>query len=151
VPRALFAFARDGFLPRALGAVHPRFRTPHLAIVAQSAIVCALAASGTFEKLAILANLSTLLLYGACCVAAWQLRRRGVRTADGIPFRVPGATVVPWLALLVIAFMLTSIQPGEWLVVAGVLVIAAIVFVVARRGRAATLTRSELEREAASG
>src|SRR5688572_16782891 len=47
IPRALFAFARDGFLPARLASVHPRFHTPHLAIAVQSAIVCALAVSGT--------------------------------------------------------------------------------------------------------
>ena len=139
VPRALYAFARDGFLPRALATIHPRFHTPHLAIVAQSAVVCVLAASGTFEKLAILANISTLLLYGACCVAAWQLRRRGVRTEGATPFRVPAASVVPWLALLVIGFMLTSIRAGEWLVVLVVLALAGVVFVATRTGRVRAL------------
>jgi amino acid transporter len=52
VPRALFAFARDGLLPRALAAVHPRHRTPHVAIWVQTAVVWLLAASGTFEVLA---------------------------------------------------------------------------------------------------
>src|SRR5438270_760467 len=32
VPRMLYAFARDGFLPRALASIHPRFHTPFLAI-----------------------------------------------------------------------------------------------------------------------
>ena len=135
VPRALYAFARDGFLPRGLAAIHPRFRTPWIAIVVQTVIVCALAASGQFEPLAIIANIATLLLYGACCVAAWTLRRRGVQQSGGVPFRVPGATVVPWLALLVIGFMLTSIEAREWLVVAIVLAIGAGVFALSRGRR----------------
>ena len=56
VPRLLFAFARDGFAPSALAAVHPSFHTPHVAIVAQAALVAALAISGTFERLALLGN-----------------------------------------------------------------------------------------------
>src|SRR6185295_6084789 len=60
VPRALFAFGRDGFLPASLAAVHPRFRTPYIAIVVQTVIIFLLAASGTFEKLAILSNISVL-------------------------------------------------------------------------------------------
>src|SRR5262249_59681913 len=74
VPRALFAFARDGFLPAALAAVHPRFHTPHVAIAVQSALACLLALTSTFEQLAILATATTLCLYGACCLAAWRLR-----------------------------------------------------------------------------
>ncbi len=136
VPRALFAFARDGFLPRGLAAVHPRWRTPHVAIAVQTVVVCGLAISGTFEQLAILANLSTLLLYGACALAAWQLRRRGVR-GDGVPFRVPAAGVVPFLACAVIVWMLGSVTLREWAVTLGVLAAAAIVFFLTRGHRAA--------------
>lgn len=128
VPRALFALGRDGFLPRGVAAVHPRWHTPYVAIAVQGVIVCALAVSSGFEKLAILANLSTLLLYAACCLAAWELRRRDVR-AGGIPFRVPAAGVVPFVAVAVIGYMLLSITRQEWAVVAGVLAAAALVYV----------------------
>jgi amino acid transporter len=135
VPRALFAFARDGFLPRALASVHAEHRTPHVAIIVQGAIAWLLAVSGTFEKLAILANVSTLVLYGACCAAAWQLRRKDVR-AGGIPFRVPLAGVVPALAILVILALLTSVTAQEWAVVAGVELAGALLYF-ATRGRRA--------------
>jgi amino acid transporter len=127
VPRALFALARDGFLPRQVAAVHRRWHTPYVAIAVQGVIVCALAVSSGFEKLAILANASTLLLYAGCCLASWQLRRKDVR-AGGIPFRVPGATVAAVGALAVIAWMLTSITAKEWAVVAGVLAAAALLY-----------------------
>ncbi|HEY4132335.1 MAG TPA: amino acid permease, partial [Gemmatimonadaceae bacterium] len=52
VPRMLFAFGRDGFLPAQLAAVHPRFKTPHIAIAVQAVVVIALATSGSFEWLA---------------------------------------------------------------------------------------------------
>jgi amino acid transporter len=136
VPRALYAFGRDGFLPRALGAVHPVHRTPHVAIVVQGVLAWLLAASGTFERLAILANVSTLVLYAACCAAAWELRRRDVR-AGGVPFRVPLAGVVPALAILVIAALLTSVTMKEWAVIAAVEVAAALLFVATRGRRAA--------------
>jgi amino acid transporter len=136
VPRALFALARDGFLPRPLAAVHPTFRTPHVAIAVQAVVVLALAVSSGFEKLAILANLSTVLLYAGCALAAWQLRRRGVQ-AGGTPFRLPGGGVVPFLALAVIGFLLTSITLDEWLVVLGVLAGAAVLYALTRGGRRA--------------
>ena len=80
----------------------------------QCAIVLVLAITSTFERLAILANLSILVLYAHCCVATWQLRRRDVR-AGGTPFRVPAPALVIVLACLVIGWMLTSVTPGEWL------------------------------------
>jgi APA family basic amino acid/polyamine antiporter len=135
VPRALFALARDGFLPRRLAAVHPTWRTPHVAIAAQSAIAFVLSVTSAFEPLAILANVATLLLYAACCLAAWELRRRDVR-AGGIPFRVPGGAVAPVAALAVIAWLLTSIRLAEWTIVAAVLLVAAVVYAATRGHRA---------------
>jgi len=139
VPRMLFAFGRDGFLPSALARVHPTRRTPHVAIAAQTAIVAALALFGRFEVLAVAANVTVLLVYAACCLAAAELRRRDVRSG-GIPFAVPGGRVVPWLALAVIAWLLWGLRPEEWLA-AGLVVLAAIVVYVAtsasRRARVA--------------
>src|SRR6187402_1865703 len=60
VPRLVFALARDGYLPRALADVHPTHRTPQAAIVVQTLLTIALAISGTFERLAILANVAAL-------------------------------------------------------------------------------------------
>lgn len=126
-PRTLFAFARDGFLPKALARLHPAHRSPAVAILLQCAIVLALAITSTFERLAILANLSTLVLYGTCCLATWQLRRRDVR-AGGTPFRVPAPAVVIVLACLVIGWMLTSVTLAEWTAFAIGLGVAAAVF-----------------------
>src|SRR5262249_18684585 len=98
-PRALYAFARDGYLPRPGAAVHPRFLTPHVAIALQSGLVCLLAISNGFETLAILANLATLILYGTCCLAAWELRRRGIGTDGSGSARGAGAWgAIPWAA-----------------------------------------------------
>ena len=58
-PRMLFAFARDGFFPPQLARVHAVYRTPAAAILLQCALVLVLAITSTFERLAILANLST--------------------------------------------------------------------------------------------
>lgn len=135
VPRALFALGRDGFLPGALAAVHPRWRTPHVAIAAQSVLVWVLAVTAGFERLAILANLATLLVYAACALAAWQLRRRDVR-AGGIPFHVPGGGVVPVLALAVIAWLLWSATWEEWAVVGIVIAVSLAIFFATARSRA---------------
>jgi amino acid transporter len=132
-PRTLFAFARDGFLPAALARAHPVYRSPVAAILAQCAIVLVLAITSTFERLAILANISTLVLYGTCCVATWQLRRRDVR-AGGLPFAVPAPRLVIVLACAVIGWMLTSVTAAEWVAFGIALTVAAAIFLFRRRG-----------------
>jgi amino acid transporter len=134
-PRALFAFAEDGLLPRRLAAVHPRFRSPYVAIVTQSTLVCVLAISSTFEQLAVIANLTALLLYLGCVAAAWELRRRNVRGGDGEPLRLPFGPLVHLLTVGVIIFLLTSIKRNEWAMVGGVLLTATLLFVVTRAQR----------------
>jgi APA family basic amino acid/polyamine antiporter len=130
MPRALYAFGRDGRLPvvsRALGAIHPRYRTPYVAIVVHAAIVCALAMSSAFAPLAILANVSVLVLYFLCCVAVVVLRRRDVRDG-GQPFRSPGGPVVPLVALAMIVWLLAHASVRELTTVGAVLVVAALLF-----------------------
>jgi basic amino acid/polyamine antiporter, APA family len=87
-PRQLFAFARDGLLPRALGRLHPRSHAPHIAIACYAALGMVLALTGTFAELAVLSTLAIAGLYGTGCAAAWVLARRGVALA-GVPLRFP--------------------------------------------------------------
>jgi len=133
VPRALFAFARDGFLPMRMATIHPAFHTPWLAIVLQSVVVCVLAVVNEFEALAVLANLSALLLYAMCAVAAWELRRRGVQNEGTTPFNLPLGPTVHILTCVVIGWLLTSITAAEWRSVAYVLVAATGLFFFRRK------------------
>jgi amino acid transporter len=97
-PRMIFAFGRDGSLPAWFAHVHPRFRSPDVAIVVYTAIAFALSISGSFEKMAVLSNVAVLLMYLLCCVACFVLMKRDVR-ADGEPLKFPGMMVVPVLAV----------------------------------------------------
>ena len=136
VPRMLFALGRDGFLPASLAAVHPVWRTPHVAIAVQTALVVVFSLFGIFEALAVAANVTMLLVYAACCFAAMRLRRLGVQ-GGGTPFRVPGTRVAPWLALGVIAWLLWSLRPSEWIAAIVIVILASVVFVATRTSRRA--------------
>ena len=136
VPRMLFAFGRDGFLPSMLARTHPAWRTPHVAIAVQTVIVAVLAIFGYFELLAVAANITILLVYAACCLAAFELRRRDVRMG-GVPFRVPAARVVPWAALAVIIWMLSSVTRNEWLAALAIVACATAVYFVTLSSRRA--------------
>jgi len=126
-PRMLYAFGRDRFLPQQIAAIHSRFKTPYVAIICHALVVAVLATTGTFEKLAIIANGSVLLVYAACCLAVIQLRRRNVQEG-GTPFRAPLAGVIPVLAIAIIAWLLTSLSADEWKALLAVVGVSVIVF-----------------------
>lgn len=132
VPRALFAFARDGILPRSVAAVHPRFHTPWVAIVAQSTLCWLLAVFNSFETLAIIANVSAALIYIGCAAAAWKLTRQAPPAATGA-FTLPGGAVIPLLAIVALAFLLSAVTLKEWSVLVIVLAVASVLYAVARR------------------
>ena len=111
-PRGLFAMSRDGFLPRLLTTVHPGFHTPHIAIIVYGVVVACIALSGTYETLTIFANLSALMLYFLCAIAAYVLRKKDVRT-DGEPFLAPGGPLVPIAACLSIAWLFSETVTKE--------------------------------------
>jgi amino acid transporter len=125
-PRALFALARDGVLPAPLVRVHPRYRTPALAIVSYAAVVAALAISSSFERLVVMANVSALLLYLLCVAASYELQRRDVKMA-GTPFNLPGGMLIQLLAAAGIVWLLSQASREEWTIEAYV-VVAAILY-----------------------
>jgi APA family basic amino acid/polyamine antiporter len=122
-PRGIFAFSRDGFLPRTLAAVHPRFHTPYRSILLYGVVVAIIALTGTFERLAIFANLAALILYFLCAIAAWNLRRRNIRS-EGEPFLAPGGPLVPIAACASIAWLFyETVDRGQLVALAIVLAI----------------------------
>jgi ethanolamine permease len=66
--RQIFALAREGYLPKWLGAVHPRFKTPHRAILAGGVIGIIAIYSDTLIQFAgqtLTANIVTMSVFGA--------------------------------------------------------------------------------------
>lgn len=123
-PRIYYAMARDGvFLPSA-GRVHPRFRTPMLAIFAQAVWSSVLVLSASLSQLVAYTGFSVVLFSGIAVVALFVLRHRDPRAER--PFRALGYPLAP--ALFVVASLVIVINevwnnPGTSF--AGLAVIAA--------------------------
>ncbi|MES2495672.1 MAG: APC family permease [Pseudomonadota bacterium] len=93
--RSLFAMGRSGALPRAIGTIHPRFGTPHRAIL--FGYVCALTGllmppSLIFLLLAV--NVPTMLKYMACSYSATVVARRHPDIHARSAVRLSRSTVV---------------------------------------------------------
>ena len=130
-PRVVFASSFDGHLPKALSKLHPRYNTPHVAIVFFAALVCAFALSGTFKYLAVFATGALLLIYLAVSLAVLRLRRR-----DGLPeegaFRLPFGPLIPVSSCLIAGWLLLQVPLGEALSIAGLMGASAVVYAVRR-------------------
>jgi APA family basic amino acid/polyamine antiporter len=102
--RLLYAMAADGLFFRAVGSVHSRFRTPHVAIVIVTVWSALLTLSGTYEQLFTYVVFTSVLfsLFGG--LALFRLRKTQPQTER--PYRVWGYPIVPALFVVGSAFVI---------------------------------------------
>lgn len=112
-PRCVFALAENGQLPALLAKVHPKYRTPHIAIVVSTATSLALALSGSFKELAVISVVARFVQYIPTCVATIMLRRRTDLDSGG--FRLPLGPTIPILAIAMSLWLLASTDPNRLL------------------------------------
>jgi basic amino acid/polyamine antiporter, APA family len=98
-PRVYYAMARDGIFFQRLADVHPRFKTPAIAVIVQAIWAMVLAASGTFNQLLTYVVFTGWIFYALGAASIFVLRHK--RPDLPRPFRVPGYPITP--ALFVIA------------------------------------------------
>ncbi|MBX6366203.1 MAG: amino acid permease [Gemmatimonadetes bacterium] len=97
-PRFVWAMAEEDLFFRRLAAVHPRYRTPHVAIVVSTALALVYISSQTFEQLTNAIVLGEWPFYAMAVAAVAILRRR--RPDHPRPYRSPAS---PWLPGMFVA------------------------------------------------
>ena len=106
--RVTFAVARDGYFFSALGKVHPRFHTPHVALVVQGFLaIVLLLLGGSFRQFFSLAIFAEWLFYMITASTVFVFRRRDPELAR--PYRVWGYPVVPALFVMASGYLLYRI------------------------------------------
>ena len=85
------AMAEDGYLPRWLAGLHPRYGTPARAIAISTVIYCALATSRVTDlvNIYIWTRIATSML--TLLSAAWRLRQKMPNAPR--TFRIPGGAI----------------------------------------------------------
>jgi amino acid transporter len=106
-PRMTFAFAEQGDFPRVFGAVHPRFKTPHVSIVAFALLCWVLALAGSFTWNVTLSAVARLVYYGAVCAAVPALRRKQPGAAW---LRLPAGPVFAGAGVLICGALLSGVD-----------------------------------------
>jgi amino acid transporter len=143
-PRITYALARDGRLPGFFATVPARLGTPAVSIVVYGAAAFLLAAAGSFVWLASLSVLTRVLIYLGCIAALPKLRRRVSADAgasrrltggQGGVLRLPGGVLIPAIAVLVCAGLLTQVKPRDVLAVALLLSVGSVLYLFAKRAK----------------
>ena len=106
-PRVFFAMADDGLLFPVIAKVHPRYRTPYVAILLAALLGMVLVMSRSFERLTDTFVLAIWPFYALGVAAIYRLRRRPDLVR---PYRVIGYPIVPALFIVAVAaFVVNSL------------------------------------------
>jgi basic amino acid/polyamine antiporter, APA family len=93
-PRVYFAMARDGAFFPAAARVHPKYRTPAVAIFAQAIWSAILVLSGTFDQLLTYTGFAIILFSALAVLSLFFVRRRGEDTKTFRAWGYPWAPAV---------------------------------------------------------
>ena len=112
-PRILFAMARDGLLPRSLGRIHPRLKTPAVPTIVSGIVAAAIAGFFPIGALLELVSIGTLLVFVMVCGAVLVLRFRQPNIRR--PFRAPAGPLVPILGIIFSVGTMLSVPRDSWI------------------------------------
>jgi APA family basic amino acid/polyamine antiporter len=105
-PRVFYAMANDHLFFKKFAEVHPRYKTPAIAIIALGIWSAILASAGKFAELAGGAIFIGWIFYGLGAAAIFPIRRASRNRA--IPYRVPGYPVTPLVFVAVAAAIVAN-------------------------------------------
>ncbi|MEO7987865.1 MAG: amino acid permease [Gemmatimonadales bacterium] len=109
-PRILQSMAADGLILPGAAKLHPRFHTPHVALIVQSAWAALLTLSGTYAQLLDYVIFGDWLFFGLIAATLFRYRARDARAEPAPPasYRVPGYPVLPGIFVLTAAYVVGS-------------------------------------------
>jgi len=137
VPRITFALAENGDFPAIFSAIHPRFRTPYVSILAFALLSWLLALLGSFTWNATLSAVGRLLYYGLVCAALPVFRRKQPGAAQ---FRLPGGAYFGVLGAGICLALITGVNLGGSLILLATALVAMVNWLLVRRAPPADST-----------
>jgi len=122
-PRVYLAMAADGLLFKWMGAVHPKYRSPFVAIVAQAIWSSVLVLTGTYGTIVARVIYTEWIFFGALALGALSLRRRSRRRPA---FRAWGFPVTPVLfTAMCVALVVAQVASSPGSSLSGLALVAA--------------------------
>jgi amino acid transporter len=132
VPRSMFALAERGDFPAVFGAVHARWRTPHVSIVAFAVLVWIFAFFASFSWNVTLSAIARILYYAGVCAAVPVLRSKQPQAPA---FRLPGGLALPALGVGLCAALLSGVDFSKSIIVLVTVAVALANWALVRRGQ----------------
>jgi APA family basic amino acid/polyamine antiporter len=112
ISRVGFTMARDGLLPRKLGAPHEKWGTPHRMTIIGAVVIMVLAAFIPISELADMVSIGGLSALLIVSLAVPILRRK--RPELKRPFRVPLSPTLPVVAALACLYLMLNLDMLTW-------------------------------------
>ena len=109
--RIPFAMAEQGQLPAIVGRIHPRFRTPHVAIILSALVLLVVTLFNSFISALTISAIVRLLLYVVTAICLIVLRKR--KDQPRPEFEVPGGLLVPVAAIVLSVWLLSNVTGRE--------------------------------------
>ena len=109
-PRVYYRMAQENAFFKKAAAIHPRHKTPYIALVISAIWSCVLVISGTFDQLTDLIILTSYLFFGFAAWGLIKMKRKGLITS-----RVIGYPVIPIVIILFCAGLIVNTVLNQWI------------------------------------
>jgi len=137
-PRIYHAMAKDGMFFKDLAILHPKYKTPHIAMIMQAVWACVLILLwGTFHSLITFVTFMDIVFMALATASIFIFRYKKLSLTDEVAFKVPGYPIVPILYLIVtVAFVINTLiaLPNESWAGVAILLLGIPAYYIFKRG-----------------
>ncbi|WP_294782908.1 APC family permease [uncultured Eubacterium sp.] len=123
--RYIYTMAKDGALPAFLGKIHPKFKTPHIAVIVVGIINFVLIATGSINYIASVSLISLAVCYMIGCLSYLGLKKKYPEMKR--PYKAPLGKVGCIVTIVIYSFMLIFAERAA-LITAGIITVCCIIF-----------------------
>jgi APA family basic amino acid/polyamine antiporter len=124
--RVLYAMSRDGYMPKALGKIHKRFFTPHIAIMVGAIFTMIFAATGLVNFVVYAVNLGFIIGFSIVNLSVIKLRKIAPHLKR--PFKTPLYPLTPIAGIVASIFLSLFIEPSVLILGFELIIVALLVY-----------------------
>jgi len=120
--RIPYAMAADGYLPRVLAKVHPKYETPYVALIIQSLVTLIATIFGSISQLIILSVFTLLFCYLLTCMSVFPLRKK-------FPKGIKLPWIVPVLGIIISVYIMSQCNINQIIIGTALILVGIPVYI----------------------